>query len=201
MNLENIFRALFILSFIAMFTIRIISQVRIKQSKGKIEIREKSPSLIAGSFAALVAIVFGAEYIFFPGTFRFAYALEFPIMTRWLGALLLLAGITLLGAAHYHLDKSFHSFVVTREGQKLVKSGPYRWIRHPIYTAYLLNYLGGGLLAGNLILTFVPTILFGILVALRVHPEEGAMLEQFGDDYREYIKNTGRFLPKFGGSL
>lgn len=198
---ENTFRMLFILSFIALFSIRVISQLRARQDRGKVEIREKSPSLIAGSIAALVAIVFGVEYIFSPGTFAFAYVLKYPWAIRWLGAILLFVGILLLGLAHYHLDKSFHSFVVTRENQKMVESGPYHWIRHPIYTAYLLNYFGGGLLAGNLILTFVPTILFGILVALRVAPEEGAMIEQFGNEYRNYMKHTGRFLPKFGDSI
>jgi len=64
-----------------------------------------------------------------------------------------------------------------------------------------LKYLGGGLLVSNLILTFVPPILFGILVALRVTPEEGAMIEQFGDEYRNYMKHTGRFLPKFSGNI
>ena len=196
MNSECLFRSLFILSFIALFSIRIISQLRVRRGRGKVEILEKSPSLIAGSIAALVTLVFGGEYIFFPGTFNFAYTWKYPLAIRWFGAFLLFVGITLLGAAHYHLDKSFHSFVVTINGQKMVKSGPYRWIRHPIYTAYLANYLGGGLLAGNIILTVVPTILFGILVALRVKPEEGAMIEQFGNEYQKYMKNTGRFLPK-----
>ena len=197
MNTESVFRSLFILSFIAMIGIRVISQLRAKQGRGKVTVREKSPSLIAGGIAALVALVFGAEYIFFPGTFSFAYVLKYPVAFRWAGALLLFVGITLLGSAHYHLDKSFNSLVVTMEDQKMVKSGPYRWIRHPIYTAYLLNYLGGGLLAGNIILTFVTTILFGILVALRVNIEEQAMIEQFGDKYRKYMENTGRFLPRF----
>jgi protein-S-isoprenylcysteine O-methyltransferase Ste14 len=197
MNPESTFRFLFILSFIALFSIRIIFQLRARRGRGKVEIREKSPSLIAGSLAALVTILFGAEYIFFPGTFNFAYLLKYPEAVRWLGAFLLFLGITLLGTAHFHLDKSFHSLVVTTEGQRMVKSGPYQWIRHPIYSAYFLNYFGGGLLAGNVILTFVPTILFGILVALRVKPEESAMIEQFGDEYRKYMKNTGRYLPKF----
>ena len=201
MNSESTFRTLFILSFIAMFCIRVYFQLRTRQARGKVEIREKSSSLIAGSIAALVAIVFGAEYIFFAGTFDFAYTLKYPVVIRWLGALLLFVGILFLGLAHYHLGKSFHSLVVTRVDQKMAEGGPYHWIRHPIYTAYLLNYLGGGLLAGNVVLTFVPTILFGVLVALRVAPEEGAMIEQFGDEYREYMKRTGRILPKFGGSI
>lgn len=76
-----------------------------------------------------------------------------------------------------------------------VESGPYRWIRHPIYTAYIINYVGGGLLAGNWVLTLIPVLLFGVLVALKVENEEQAMLEQFGQVYADYKQRTGRLLP------
>jgi protein-S-isoprenylcysteine O-methyltransferase Ste14 len=118
-----------------------------------------------------------------------------PQGLRWLGVLALAVGITLLGVSHHHLDKSFHSFVVTKENQVFVESGPYRLIRHPIYTAYLINYVGGGLLAGSWVLTFIPGLLFGILVALRVKNEEQAMLDQFGLVYADYMQRTSRFLP------
>jgi protein-S-isoprenylcysteine O-methyltransferase Ste14 len=78
--------------------------------------------------------------------------------------LMLIIGIGLLWAAHHHLGKSFHSLVVLKEKHALVKSGPYKWIRHPIYTAYLLNHIGGGLLFANLILTFIPAFFFGSMV-------------------------------------
>ena len=200
MNSETTFRTLFLLAFICMFGIRITSQLRLRVNRAGVRIREKSPSLIAGSLAALVTLLFGGEYLFSPGSFGFAYALSYPDFLRWGGALLLFLGIAMLGAAHYHLDLSFHSLVVTKADQRLVQSGPYRWIRHPIYSAYLMNYLGGGLLAGNLVLTIVPTLLFGVLVALRVGPEEQVMVEQFGEKYLAYMKGTGRFIPRFGGT-
>jgi protein-S-isoprenylcysteine O-methyltransferase Ste14 len=200
MNTEITFRTLFLLAFICMFGIRIASQLRARRAGSRVRIREKSPSLIAGGLAALFALTFGAEYLFTPGAFGFAYALEYPDSLRWAGAGLLFLGIALLAAAHYHLDLSFHSLVVTKADQKIVRSGPYRWIRHPIYSAYLMNYLGGGLLAGNLVLTIVPVLLFGVLVALRVGPEEQAMVEQFGEEYRAYMNITGRFIPKLGGN-
>lgn len=123
--------------------------------------------------------MFGAEYLFFPGFFSFAYVLHYPVWVRWLGGLLLAVGTTLLGFSHHHLGKNFHSLVVSKN-QVLVETGPYRWIRHPIYTAYLMNYLGGGLLSSNLILTLVPVTMYGILVALRVGKEEAVMRETFG---------------------
>jgi protein-S-isoprenylcysteine O-methyltransferase Ste14 len=74
--------------------------------------------------------------------------------------------------------------------------GPYRWIRHPIYTAYLVNYVSGGLVAGNLVLTFVPVIFFGMLVLMRMEKEEALLIDEFGEDYLEYMERTGRLLPK-----
>ena len=76
-------------------------------------------------------------------------------------------------------------------------TGPYRWIRHPIYSAYLLNYAGGGLLSGNLVLTFVPVVMYAILVAIRMGQEEEVLLDMFGQEYRQYMQSTGRLLPRF----
>ena len=152
--------------------------------------------LIPGAIGALVAIVFGLEYIFAPGTFEFAYLIEYPTWLRWVGAFMLVIGISILWSAHHNLGLSFHSLVVQKEDQVLVESGPYKWIRHPIYTAYFLNYIGGGLLAGNWVLTFIPTICFGLMIYLRLGEEETVMIEKFGDNYRHYMERTGRFLPK-----
>jgi protein-S-isoprenylcysteine O-methyltransferase Ste14 len=196
MTSEIIYRTLFILAFIFMTGIRVYYQSKVLHDKGKIEIKEGSLSLIAGSIAALTTIVFGAEYIFFPGTFSFAYVLPYPDWLRLPGALVLAGGITILGIAHHHLGKSFHSFVVSKENQVLVETGPYRWIRHPIYTAYILNYIGGGLLSSNLILTIVPVTMFSILVAIRMGKEEEVLKETFGQKYIEYMKCTGRLVPQ-----
>jgi protein-S-isoprenylcysteine O-methyltransferase Ste14 len=193
---ETTFRTLFALAFVAMMVIRITYQSRVLRGKGEIEIREGSLSLIAGSIAALTTIVFGVEYLLFPGFFSFAYVLHYPDWVRWLGGLLLALGIALLGVSHHHLGKSFHSLVVSKENQVLVETGPYRWIRHPIYTAYLMNYLGGGLLAGNLILTLVPVTMYAILVAARMGKEEEVMREKFGQAYTEYEDRTGRVCPR-----
>ena len=196
MTNEMIYRTLFILAFLFMTGIRVYYQSKVLQDNRKIEIKEGSLSLIAGSIVALTTIVFGAEYIFFPGYFSFAYVLSYPDWLRWLGALVLAGGITILGAAHHHLGKSFHSLVVSKEDQALVETGPYRWIRHPIYTAYLMNYIGGGLLASNLILTIVPVAMFAILVVIRMGKEEAVLIERFGQEYLDYMKGRGRLTPR-----
>jgi protein-S-isoprenylcysteine O-methyltransferase Ste14 len=196
MNIEITFRVIFALAGITMFALRIYYQSRVFQDRHKVEVQEGGLSLIAGALAALTAFVFGFEFILSPGTFTFAYSFTYPSWLRWLGVLALAGGITLLGLSHHHLGRSFHSLVVSKADRVLVDTGPYRWIRHPIYTAYLVNYVSGGLVAGNLVLTFVPVIFFGLLVFVRVDKEEALLIDEFGQNYRDYMKRTGRLLPK-----
>jgi protein-S-isoprenylcysteine O-methyltransferase Ste14 len=194
--MDLVFRLIFLAAAVAFFVIRIISQRRVAQDVRAVAVHERPASLIAGVVAALTALVFGAEYLVAPGTFGFAYVPAMPLWLRWVGALLLVAGVTLLGWAHRHLDRNFHSLVVSRPGHVLIQSGPYRIIRHPIYTAYLLAYGGGGLLAANWVLAVIATVAFALLVVLRLPQEEALLLNTFGDRYRRYIARTGALLPR-----
>lgn len=124
MDRETVFRTLFALAFVAMMAIRAAYQSRVLRDKRRVEMREGGLSLVAGAIAALTSIVFGAEYLFFPRSFWFAYVLHYPDWLRWLGGLLLAVGIALLWLSHRHLGSSFHSFVVSKEDQVLVQSGP-----------------------------------------------------------------------------
>ncbi len=198
MSTDLVFRLLFILAAIAQAAIRIYFQSRILPEQARTKVTGQTWRLIPGAFAALTVLVFGFAFIFFPNAFAWSYA-DFPDWLRWTGAILLLGGVTLLAVAHHHLGKSFHSLVVQKSGQILVESGPYRLVRHPIYTAYVLSYFGGGLLASSLVLTLIPGPLYILFVALRLAEEEAVMIEQFGPEYRDYMSKTGRFLPRLGG--
>lgn len=193
---NSAFRILFVLSALAMTAIRVYYQSKILSDRRRTTVAGSNWRSIPGGIATFVTLLFGFEYIFFPGAFPWAYG-EYPAWLRWVGAFVLAGGIALLRSAHHHLGKSFHSLVVRKADQVFVESGPYRTIRHPIYTAYALSYIGGGLLASNLVLTLIPGALFALMVALRVGEEERAMLAQFGSLYREYMTRTGRFVPLF----
>lgn len=197
MNKENIFRILFIITAICMTLIRTYYQKKILPQRKEESIKGNPVALIPGATAAITTIVFGLEYIIAPGTFKFAYPLAYPNWLRWLGFIFLVTGILLLRSAHHHLGLSFSSFVAFKEDQSFVQTGPYRYIRHPIYTAYVLNYIGGGLLSANILLTVIPVVGFILMIIFRIGEEEEMLLEEFGDQYREYMTRTGRFLPFF----
>jgi protein-S-isoprenylcysteine O-methyltransferase Ste14 len=196
---ESIFRAVFIVAGVVMFVIRLYYQRKVFGERGTLLPPEPQRGLRYGAVAALCALGFGAAYIVKPGWPAWAFALPFPTALRVLGALLLAGGLALLFLAHHYLALNFSSYVRVREEHTLVEDGPYRWIRHPIYTAYVMSYVGGGLVSGNWVLTLVPTVMFALMIALRVGQEEAAMLAEFGEQYRAYMQRTGRFLPRWGG--
>ena len=80
----------------------------------------------------------------------------------------------------------------------LVKEGPYAKIRHPIYLAFLLMQISVLLLTSNWLIGFCGLAIIIAVIAIRVPEEERLLIEQFGDEYRKYMKNTGMLLPKPG---
>lgn len=119
-----------------------------------------------------------------------------PEWVRWLGALL---GI-LCSIGIYWLFSSIGSGITptsaTRKQHVLVTSGPYRWVRHPLYTLGSSLFISFGMMADNWFIAALGLLTF-ILMAIRTPKEEKNLVDKFGDDYREYMKRTGRFLPKF----
>jgi protein-S-isoprenylcysteine O-methyltransferase Ste14 len=119
-----------------------------------------------------------------------------PEWARWLGVGI---GIFCIFGV-YWLFSSIGSGITptsaTRREHKLVTSGPYRWVRHPLYTVGSSMFVAFGMMADNWFIAVLGILTF-ILMAIRTPKEEANLIEKFGDEYREYMKNTGRFLPKF----
>jgi protein-S-isoprenylcysteine O-methyltransferase Ste14 len=84
----------------------------------------------------------------------------------------------------------------TRKEHKLVTHGIYRWIRHPLYTIGSALFISFGMMADSWFVAALGILTF-ILMAIRTPKEEANLIAKFGDEYREYMKRTGRFLPKF----
>lgn len=87
----------------------------------------------------------------------------------------------------------------TRKEHKLVTNGIYKYIRHPLYTFGSLLFIAFGMMADSWFIAVLGILTF-ILMAIRTPKEEANLVEKFGDEYREYMKRTGRFLPKIGRS-
>lgn len=118
-----------------------------------------------------------------------------PEWTRWLGV-----GIGILCVfGTYWLFSNIGSGITptsaTRKQHTLVTSGPYRWVRHPLYTVGSSMFISFGMMADNWFIAALGALAF-IAMASRTPKEEANLIEKFGDEYREYMKHTGRYLPK-----
>ena len=83
----------------------------------------------------------------------------------------------------------------TRKEHKLVTNGIYHYIRHPLYTVGSSLFISFGMMADNWFIAALGVLTF-VLMAIRTPKEEANLIEKFGDEYREYMKRTGRYLPK-----
>jgi len=120
----------------------------------------------------------------------------------WLQPQITIAGIgvIVLGAvlrwwSIFTLGRYFTMEVAVRSTQAVVQSGPYRFVRHPSYTAILIMLLGVGIVLTNW--ASIVVILAGGVIGLgyRVRVEERALVEALGQPYVDYMRHTKRFIP------
>ena len=118
-----------------------------------------------------------------------------PVTVRWLAIAILACSVAWVSWMFISLGRNLTDTVVTRKDAVFVESGPYRFVRNPMYTGLLFVGLSLGVALANWLITALFTLVFALL-ALRTTREETYLIARFGDQYREYMKRVGRFLPK-----
>jgi protein-S-isoprenylcysteine O-methyltransferase Ste14 len=113
----------------------------------------------------------------------------------WAGIVPALASLWLFHRTHRELGRNWSVSLEVRDQHRLVTSGVYRYVRHPMYSAFFLWAVAQGLLLPNWVAGLSGLIGFGILFWFRVGREERLMLETFGQDYRTYMAHTARIVP------
>ena len=155
--------------------------------------REGFWSLAMGGLFNLLFVAVIVQFVFRAGRLR-VFAFSAPAWLRWCGVALGVASVGLFAWTHAALGRLWSTCLQIRSGHRLITVGPYARIRHPMYTAILGWVTSLGLVAGSWIALLMAAV--GVLnVMLRVPREEKMMLEQFGDEYRAYMKRTGRLFP------
>jgi len=122
-------------------------------------------------------------------------SIPLPTWLRWAGSIGGLASLTLWAWAQMSLGKEWSPQLQLRQKHRLVTAGPYKRIRHPIYTAMLGWAISLAVLTANWFFVFLAVFMIAFLMR-RAPIEEKMMIEEFGEEYREYMRSTGRFFPK-----
>jgi len=122
--------------------------------------------------------------------------IPFPLWLRWSGFGLGAVGLLLLWWCHHTLGANWQPDIAIRRGHELVTKGPYAYIRHPMYLAFILQGIGLTLIAANWIIAFFMLLPPSIAYLRRSKQEEIMLEEAFGDAYRDYKARTGNLFPK-----
>jgi protein-S-isoprenylcysteine O-methyltransferase Ste14 len=126
------------------------------------------------------------------------HASNLPGGALWLKPIalaVLIAGLALRWAAIVSLGKSFSSNVAIHTTQRVLKTGLYRWMRHPSYSGLILIFIAAGLHTRNWIAFLIVTLPTTAALLYRIHVEEIALRDHFGQEYIDYSRQTSRLLP------
>jgi len=111
------------------------------------------------------------------------------------GVIVMLAGLAVRWTAIFTLGKSFSSNVAIQDSQQITRTGLYRFVRHPSYLGLLLVFLAIGLHSRNWISLAVVLVPTTLAFLYRIHVEEAALAQAFGEEYVAYSKSTKRLVP------
>ncbi len=118
-----------------------------------------------------------------------------PVVAAWCGLVLLVAGRALRQWSFWTLGRYFTFTVQTSADQTVITTGPYRFVRHPAYSALLLAAAAGGLYVGNWLSLVALVVAVTAGLVYRITVEERALSQDVGAAYRDYAATHKRLVP------
>jgi protein-S-isoprenylcysteine O-methyltransferase Ste14 len=201
MPLELLFKLSFIALFVSAVAIRVHYQ-RLAGTYGK-GVAQHAESHLAHEAKPLLIIrpLLGLPWygvvlcwFFAPQWVSWSF-LRMPLWLRAGGLVLAALGLLLLWCSHRALGKNFRPTLEASPDQELVTTGPYKYVRHPLYVAFLLMLTSTGLLSSNWFIGVVGVLLIVSITVVRIPAEERLLDQRFGEQYREYRWRTPALLP------
>ena len=189
MPLDSAAFDLTILDWVVFYLFWIVAAFRTKRT----EKRENLAGALGYRIPAVVAfwLLTGARLLGPPFATR---VIPKGALIAWLAMASSVAGLATCLWARVTLGRNWSSVVVVKQEHELIQAGPYRFVRHPIYTGMIALFLANVLLSGRLggVLGLVCLLISFYLKLLR---EERFMLEQFPTQYRDYCRRVKRLIP------
>jgi protein-S-isoprenylcysteine O-methyltransferase Ste14 len=141
--------------------------------------------------------LFGVLLIFtndFPVSFLYRPVYIKNKTIEWAGLICCMTGLIFAVWARATLGRNWSGRVTIKEGHELIMHGPYAVTRNPIYSGFLLGFLGSACLEG-LIKGFLGLFILFIGMILKIYREENFMKENFGKKYQDYSTRVKRLIP------
>jgi protein-S-isoprenylcysteine O-methyltransferase Ste14 len=140
-------------------------------------------------FAAIVAYLINPPWMAWS-------EFSLPISLRWLGVAI--GGLAIPSAwwLFRNLGTNVSETVLTKSNHTLVTTGPYRWVRHPLYATGGALLVAVGLMAANWFILGLAAVVLVLIRVIVVPLEEAGLIAKFGADYRRYMARTGGMFPR-----
>jgi protein-S-isoprenylcysteine O-methyltransferase Ste14 len=195
---DQTFPIVLALGMLAILPIAIYRRVRSQQTGESLDRWQEGPFVLFTlrplGIAAMLAVLC---FVINPAWMAWS-SVPLPASLRWIGVAIGALGGALLVWTLKHLGENLTDTVVTRKQHTMITTGPYAHVRHPFYVSAALAFLANSLVTANWFV-FVTGALALTLLIVRCRTEEAKLIERFGDAYRDYMRRTGRFVPRFGG--
>ncbi len=114
----------------------------------------------------------------------------------WVGAVLGALSVPAVYWVFASIGSNISETVLTKDQHQLITHGPYRWVRHPLYTTGTALLLSIGLMAASWFILLFAGIALVLILTVVVPAEERKLVEKFGEPYRELQRRAGRLLPR-----
>ncbi len=134
-------------------------------------------------------------WMFWQRAFAWSY-FPAPLPVRWTAVALLVPALAFFAWSFWSLGVNYRGGIGLYNAHELVTSGPYRWIRHPIYLAFIGIMLLVLLVSANWVLGVAGVLLVVSIAAGRIPAEERQLHERFGPAWESYRDGTGRWVPR-----
>ena len=105
------------------------------------------------------------------------------------GVILTITGLGFSTWARLHLGKNWSSMVEVKVGHRLIRDGPYRIVRNPMYTGIIIAFVGTAVAFGH-VLGVIALIILVVLIWVKIKAEEKILLEKFGEEFKQYTKDV-----------
>lgn len=195
MNQDAMFRAVLVVGLLAVIPITLYHRLKSQATGEKLDRRQEGLFILATLRPVGLMLWLGViAYMVNPAWMAWS-SVPLPAWLRWTGVGVFATATALLVWTLRGLGTNLTDTVVTRRAHTLVTHGPYRFVRHPFYDSMALLILAMSLMAANWFLVLTGCVVL-FLIVVRTRTEEAKLLARFGDAYRAYMMQTGRFVPR-----
>lgn len=194
---DQLFRGLAALVIVSMVVVSVYHRHRADRAGGRVS-RDEEPGPVRLGLSLSGLMGFGGLFLYLIWPPALAWTqVPVPLALRWAAFGVAVAALVFTVWIFRALGHNVTRTVRARDGATLVTTGPYRFVRHPLYVNGALAFaaISGMTRSWWFVAWVLPAL---VLLAIRTRQEESHLASRFGEEWRAYASRTGRFLPRFG---